>query len=182
MDIGGSGSAREHTYETRYGSETGTAATGGVMGDWRQVDRALRSIASRRAALDAEEARWLREAERLMIWQRLGFVSALDYMERALGYGPRAARTGAVANAGLVPPRAWARPLVVTLNPEIHRADRAASLSRDNYLDAPRSQVLRPRGRAHPRGRLAAEQDGDRGRRGTAIVTHPPRAHERARP
>ena len=58
--------------------------------DWRSVDRALRSIAKRRAALDADEARWLREAEALQIWRPLGMVSALDYMERVLGYSPRA--------------------------------------------------------------------------------------------
>jgi hypothetical protein len=59
--------------------------------DWRAVDRALRTIARRRAGLDAEEARWLREAEALEIWRPLGMVSALDYMERALGYAPRTA-------------------------------------------------------------------------------------------
>jgi hypothetical protein len=56
------------------------------------VDRALRTIARRRAALDADEARWLREAEALQIWHPLGMVSALDYMERVLGYGPRSAQ------------------------------------------------------------------------------------------
>ena len=59
--------------------------------DWRTVDGHLRDIAARRAALDAEEARWLREAERLQIWRQLGMVSALDYMERVLGYAPHAA-------------------------------------------------------------------------------------------
>src|SRR5215510_3627423 len=59
--------------------------------DWQVVDRALRSIATRRAALDAEEARWLREAETLQIWKPLGMVNALDYMERVLGYAPRTA-------------------------------------------------------------------------------------------
>src|SRR5215468_2250996 len=59
--------------------------------DWRVVDRALRSIATRRAALDADEARWLREAEALQIWRRLGMVNAIDYMERVLGYRPRSA-------------------------------------------------------------------------------------------
>jgi hypothetical protein len=34
---------------------------------WRVVDRALRDIAVRRAALDADEAQWLREAEALQI-------------------------------------------------------------------------------------------------------------------
>src|SRR5262244_3200631 len=60
--------------------------------DWRTIDRALRSIAKRRAALDAEEARWLREAEAMQIWRPLGMVSAIDYMERVLGYAPRTAQ------------------------------------------------------------------------------------------
>ena len=60
--------------------------------DWRTVDRELRSIAKQRGALDAREARWLREAERLQIWKHLGMVSALDYLERILGYTPHAAR------------------------------------------------------------------------------------------
>ena len=59
--------------------------------EWKVVDQNLRSLATRRAALDAEEARWLREAERLQIWRPLGMVSALDYMERVLGYSPHAA-------------------------------------------------------------------------------------------
>ena len=57
---------------------------------WRTVDRALRDISVRRAALDADEARWLREAEALQIWRPLGMVSAVDYLERVLGYAPRA--------------------------------------------------------------------------------------------
>jgi HNH endonuclease/Domain of unknown function (DUF222)/RuvA, C-terminal domain len=60
--------------------------------DWRHVDRELRAIAGKRAALDAAEARWLREAERLQIWRPLGMVSAFDYMERVLGYTPHTAR------------------------------------------------------------------------------------------
>jgi hypothetical protein len=60
--------------------------------DWHTVDRALRAIAQRRAALDAEEARWLRQAEALQIWRPLGMVSALDYLERVLGYAPRTAQ------------------------------------------------------------------------------------------
>ena len=59
---------------------------------WVTVDTALRGIAQRRAALDADEARWLREAEALQIWRPLGMVNALDYMERVLGYAPRAAQ------------------------------------------------------------------------------------------
>ncbi|HEX7841240.1 MAG TPA: HNH endonuclease signature motif containing protein [Kofleriaceae bacterium] len=59
---------------------------------WRTVDQALRAIAQRRGALDADEARWLREAEALQIWRPLGMVSALDYLERVLGYAPRTAQ------------------------------------------------------------------------------------------
>jgi hypothetical protein len=60
--------------------------------DWRTVDRALRAIRRSRAALDAEEMHWLREAEALQIWRPLGMVSALDYLERGLGYAPRTAQ------------------------------------------------------------------------------------------
>jgi hypothetical protein len=56
---------------------------------WRDIDRALRSIAKRRAGLDAEEARWIREAEAAQIWKPLGMVNLLDYLERVLGYAPR---------------------------------------------------------------------------------------------
>lgn len=61
-------------------------------GGWREVDRRLRGIARRRAALDADEARWLREAERLQIWKPLGMVSMVDYLERVLGHAPRTAQ------------------------------------------------------------------------------------------
>jgi len=60
--------------------------------DWQRVDRALRTLARRRAVLDADEARWLREAEACRLWRHFGMVSAADYMERVLGYGPRAAQ------------------------------------------------------------------------------------------
>ena len=59
---------------------------------WQRVDQALREIAKRRAALDADEARWLREAQRLQIWKELGFVSGLDYCDRILGHKPRTAQ------------------------------------------------------------------------------------------
>lgn len=59
---------------------------------WREVHGHLRNNARRRAALDANEAYWLREAERLQIWRPLGMVSILDYMERVLGYAPRTAQ------------------------------------------------------------------------------------------
>ncbi len=80
--------------------------------DWRAVDHALRSIAVRRAALDAEEARWLRAAEEIEIWRPLGMVSATDYMEPVLGYAPHAAneRLRVARTLGALPDteRAWA--------------------------------------------------------------------------
>ena len=52
----------------------------------------MREIAGERAALDAKEARWLREGEALKIWRRFGMVDMVDYMERALGYTPHVAK------------------------------------------------------------------------------------------
>src|ERR1700755_795518 len=83
--------ASSHSHaDTGYDWTTG--AEGSRQPSWQTIDRARRRIASRRAALDAEEARWLREAERCQIWRELGMVSALDYLERVLGYSPRAAQ------------------------------------------------------------------------------------------
>src|SRR5256714_11662676 len=59
--------------------------------DWREVDRELRGIAKRRAVLDADEARWLREAQKLRIWREVGCGSLAEYMERRLGYAPHTA-------------------------------------------------------------------------------------------
>ena len=73
-------------------SESGCASTWAQDGEWQSIDRALRAIAKRRAGLDAEEARWLREAEKHQIWRHYGMVSALDYLERVLGYAPKTAQ------------------------------------------------------------------------------------------
>ena len=59
--------------------------------EWARVDKKLRGIAARRAALDAEEAHLLRYAEELKLWRAYGFASLLEYMERAMGYAPRTA-------------------------------------------------------------------------------------------
>jgi hypothetical protein len=59
--------------------------------EWVRVDRKLRSIATRRAALDAEEARLLRYAEELKLWRGYGCASMTEYMERAMGYAPHTA-------------------------------------------------------------------------------------------
>ena len=67
---------------------------GGAHGDHtveahREIDRELRRIAKERAGLDGQEARWLREAERHEIWRKLGFSTALEYLEDVFGYSPR---------------------------------------------------------------------------------------------
>src|SRR5690242_18511130 len=59
--------------------------------DWREVDRGLRRVARQRAALDAEEARWLRAAVRLEVWRAVGQISMRAYLEDVLGYGPHGA-------------------------------------------------------------------------------------------
>ena len=59
---------------------------------WQQIDRHLRRIARTRAALDAEELRWLRAAIKDEIWRRLGMVSLHEYLEDRLGYTPRIAQ------------------------------------------------------------------------------------------
>jgi len=77
--------------------------------DWRTVDRALRAIRQSRAALDAEEMHWLREAEALQIWRPLGTVSALDSCLCAAAHKPRArARVRAAHRPGPAADRACA--------------------------------------------------------------------------
>ena len=56
-----------------------------------EVDQALRGIAGRRAALDAEELPWILEAKQLGIHARFGHATLRAYLEKALGYSRRAA-------------------------------------------------------------------------------------------
>jgi 5-methylcytosine-specific restriction endonuclease McrA len=58
---------------------------------WRDLDRQLRSIANRRAALDAEELALIREAVRVQLWRPLAMTSMREYLERRMGYGPQVA-------------------------------------------------------------------------------------------
>src|SRR3569623_593563 len=58
---------------------------------WRDLDRQLRAVAARRAALDAEELALIRKAVAIQIWRRLGMVSMREYLEQAMGYGPQVA-------------------------------------------------------------------------------------------
>jgi hypothetical protein len=58
---------------------------------WREIDRQLRSVAKRRAALDREELELIRKAITVQLWRPLGIVSMREYMENVLGYGPHVA-------------------------------------------------------------------------------------------
>src|SRR5947207_1161721 len=59
--------------------------------DWRFVHEQICTSARNRAELDAGEARWFREGERLRIWKELGQPSMVAYLEHAAGYAPRTA-------------------------------------------------------------------------------------------
>lgn len=63
-----------------------------VRFEWREIDRQLRRIARRRGELDADELMWLARAERAELHRQLGMASMLEYVERVLGYGPKAGR------------------------------------------------------------------------------------------
>jgi len=56
-----------------------------------RVHRTLKRIVKARGSLDAQEAAALRDAQRLGLWRRYGYASLPDYMEREMGYSPRAA-------------------------------------------------------------------------------------------
>ncbi len=56
-----------------------------------QVHHRLKRIVKARGSLDVQEAAALREAQQLRLWRRYGHNSLLDYMEREMGYTPRAA-------------------------------------------------------------------------------------------
>ena len=76
--------------------------------EWARVNGKLRGIAARRAAMDVEEARLLRYAEELKLWQVYGFGSLVEYMERAMGVCPalgERAREGREGNGGVAADR-----------------------------------------------------------------------------
>ncbi|MGE0870200.1 MAG: HNH endonuclease [Kofleriaceae bacterium] len=81
------GSVNESTHEVVWSTSVSPRST-----DWREIDKALRGIGKRRAALDAEELVWIRKAQRIKIWRHVACVSLLDYLERRCGYAPRTAR------------------------------------------------------------------------------------------
>src|SRR3954462_10022946 len=67
---------------------------------FEQLHRRLKRIAKARGALDAQEAAALREAQTTKMWRHYGCSSLCDYLEREMGYTPRAAlERPRVANA-----------------------------------------------------------------------------------
>jgi hypothetical protein len=56
---------------------------------WVQAHAELSRLAGERAALDAEEGRWLLCAWRSAVHVHLGYASFAQYIERLFGYKPR---------------------------------------------------------------------------------------------
>jgi predicted nucleic acid-binding protein len=71
---------------TRHGA---SALSAEDAGDWVQAHAALSRLAQERAALDAEEGRWLLCAWRSAAHLHLGYGSFAQYVERLFGYRPR---------------------------------------------------------------------------------------------
>ena len=59
--------------------------------EWKAVHAKLREIARSRIALEAEEATYLREAEDLHVFRKLGHATMVDYLVRELHYSRHAA-------------------------------------------------------------------------------------------
>lgn len=72
------------------GTHSGAAAlSANDAGDWKHAHAMLSRLARERAALDADEGRWLLRALRSAVHVHLGFGSFLEYTERLFGYRPR---------------------------------------------------------------------------------------------
>jgi hypothetical protein len=84
---------RDGADESVGASEHGVSGSGGGEHGEKcdRLHRKLKRIVKARAALDLEEAAALREAQQLVLWRRYGYASLLEYMEREMGYSPRAA-------------------------------------------------------------------------------------------
>ena len=70
----------------------GTEASGEANGPaWARLHGEMKAATRRRCAWDAENARHLREAEAIGLWQHFGYISILEYLEREHGIDPRTA-------------------------------------------------------------------------------------------
>lgn len=73
------------------GAWAGEDGGGDRVARFEQLHRRLKRIVKARGALDAQEAAALREAQGTKMWRHYGCSSLCDYMEREMGYTPRAA-------------------------------------------------------------------------------------------
>jgi hypothetical protein len=69
-----------------------TQGSNGRGREWMRVDEELRALATQYVTLEAQLARWLREAQRVKVWKHRGCVSLAEYLERVFGFTPRQAR------------------------------------------------------------------------------------------
>jgi hypothetical protein len=69
-----------------------SVATSARLREWQRVDSQLRALATQYVSLEAQLARWLREAQRVKVWKHAGCVSMNEYLERVFGFSPRQAR------------------------------------------------------------------------------------------
>jgi len=114
--------------------------------DCRQVHARLLTLRRRRARLDHEEMLALRDAIRVQVWREVGAASMREYLERVLGYGPRAAnerlRVAGVLDAMPVLAKALASgELPYSAVREISRV--AISATEEDWVDACRGKNLR---------------------------------------
>jgi hypothetical protein len=82
---------RETTWTWQPGQSLRASEPTATISDGERVHRTLKRVAKARAVLDAQEATALREAQRIRLWERFGYTSLVDYMERELGYTARSA-------------------------------------------------------------------------------------------
>lgn len=123
----------------------GTDACGGAP-TWREVHAQLLSLRKRRAQLDHEEIVALRQAMRLQIWREVGAASMREYLERVLGYGPRAANerlrvAGALDAMPVLEKALKSGELPYSAIREISRV--AISTTEEDWVDACRGKNLR---------------------------------------
>jgi hypothetical protein len=63
-----------------------------IQKTWHVIHVELTRLAKDRAALDAEEAYWLREGHAVRVWTQAGFATYAEYLEGEVGYRRGTAR------------------------------------------------------------------------------------------
>src|SRR5258705_13279512 len=82
---------RDRTIDMNAIVDTSPAIDPNRVDECRRIHGRLVRLAKQRAALDACEARDLRYAEEIGIWEVFGYTTMFAYMESALGYSPHTA-------------------------------------------------------------------------------------------